>query len=208
MAGALEPPTSARAGDVVRLPPGSRDVLPEEARELRAIGEALRTTFEDQGYGEVMTPSLEYADVVARGVLGEVLPSYRLIDDRGAWLELRSDSTVPLARVAATRYHGHDAPLRFWYSQIVFRPVPALQGRSREISQTGIELFGVAGHDGDREVLGIAAQCLQAVGLCGAQASTTPRSRSRTRRSRAASSSRSKSCSWPLAWLPPRSIAS
>lgn len=165
MAGALEPTTTARAGDVVRLPPGSRDILPEEARELRAIGESLRTTFEDQGYGEVITPTLEYADVLARGILGEPLPSYRLIDDRGAWLELRADATVPLARVAATRYHGHQEPLRFWYSQTVFRPVPALQGRSREIGQAGIELFGVPGHDGDREILGIAAQCLSATNL-------------------------------------------
>jgi ATP phosphoribosyltransferase regulatory subunit len=169
MAGALEPTTTARAGDVVRLPPGSRDVLPEEARELRAIAEALRITFEDQGYGEVITPTLEYADVLARGILGEAQPAYRLIDDRGAWLQLRSDATVPLARVAATRFHGHHEPLRFWYSQTVFRPVPALQGRSREIGQAGVELFGVSGHDGDREVLGLAAQCIQAVDLAGAR---------------------------------------
>ncbi len=169
MAGALEPTTTARAGDVVRLPPGSRDILPEEARELRAIGESLRITFEDQGYGEVITPTLEYADVLARGILGDPLPSYRLIDDRGAWLELRSDATVPLARVAATRYHGHEEPLRFWYAQTVFRPVPALQGRSREIAQAGVELFGVPGEDGDREVLGLAAQCLQATNLADAR---------------------------------------
>lgn len=165
MAGALEPTTTARAGDIVRLPPGSRDVLPEEARELRQITDALRETFEDQGYGEVRTPALEYADVLARGVPGAAQPSYRLVDDRGAWLEIRSDVTVPLARVAATRYHGHDGPLRFWYYQTVFRPVPALQGRSREITQLGVELFGVPGADGDREVLGIATEALSRVQL-------------------------------------------
>lgn len=169
MAGALEPTTTARAGDVVRLPPGSRDVLPDEARELRAIKDALRTTFEASSYGEVITPTLEYADVLARGVLGEPLPSYRLVDDRGAWLEIRSDATVPLARVAATRFHGHDEPLRFWYSQTVFRPVPQLQGRSREIAQAGVELFGVPGHTGDREILELAAQGLRAVGLTDAR---------------------------------------
>ncbi len=165
MAGALEPTTTARAGEIVRLPPGSRDVLPEEARELRQITDALRETFEDQGYGEVRTPALEYADVLARGVPGAAQPSYRLVDDRGAWLEIRSDVTVPLARVAATRYHGHDGPLRFWYYQTVFRPVPALQGRSREITQLGIELFGVPGGDGDREVLGIATEALRRIDL-------------------------------------------
>lgn len=165
MAGALEPTTTARAGEIVRLPPGSRDVLPEEARELRQITDALRETFEDQGYGEVRTPALEYADVLARGVPGAAQPSYRLVDDRGAWLEIRSDVTVPLARVAATRYHGQDGPLRFWYYQTVFRPVPALQGRSREITQLGIELFGVPGGDGDREVLGIATEALRRIDL-------------------------------------------
>lgn len=169
MAGALEPTTTARAGEVVRLPPGSRDVLPDEARELRAIKDVLRTTFEDQGYGEVITPTLEYADVLARGVLGDALPSYRLVDDRGAWLELRSDATVPLARVAATRFHGHEGPLRFWYSQTVYRPVPQLQGRAREISQTGVELFGVDGAAGDREILGVVAQSLAAIGLTEAR---------------------------------------
>ena len=35
------------------IPPGTRDVLPDEMRELRAITERLRATFEDAGYGEV-----------------------------------------------------------------------------------------------------------------------------------------------------------
>lgn len=144
-------------------------MLPEEARELRQITDALRETFEDQGYGEVRTPALEYADVLARGVTGAAPPSYRLVDDRGAWLEIRSDVTVPLARVAATRYHGQDGPLRFWYYQTVFRPVPALQGRSREITQLGIELFGVDGAAGDREVLGIATEALRRIGLADAR---------------------------------------
>lgn len=169
MAGALEPTTTARAGEVVRLPPGSRDVLPEEARELRLIADRFQEVFEAADYGEVITPALEYADVLARGVLGDAAPSYRLVDDHGAWLELRSDMTVPLARVAATRFHGHQEPLRFWYAQVAYRPVPALQGRSREVQQCGIELFGVPGAAGDCEVLGLAARALDATGLSDAR---------------------------------------
>jgi ATP phosphoribosyltransferase regulatory subunit len=165
MAGTLEPATSVRAGDVVRLPPGSRDVLPEEARELRRISENMQHVFEAAGYGEVKTPTLEYADVLARGDLGDTAPSYRLVDDRGAWLTLRHDMTVPIARVAATRYPADSGPLRFWYDRIAYKPVPALQGRSREVQQLGIELFGVADGSGDREVLGLAARALDAAGL-------------------------------------------
>ena len=40
------------------IPPGTRDVLPEEMRELRAIGDRMRACFERAGYGEIHTPAL------------------------------------------------------------------------------------------------------------------------------------------------------
>lgn len=153
------------AGEVVRLPAGSRDILPDEARALRAITAALAGVFEEAGYGEVITPTLEYADVLARGDIGEVKPGYRFNDEGGSWLALRSDMTVPLARVAATRFPSASGPLRFWYSQTAYRPIPALQGRSREAIQAGIELFGVAGTEGDREILTLAAAAIDAAGV-------------------------------------------
>jgi ATP phosphoribosyltransferase regulatory subunit len=42
------------------IPSGTRDVLPDEMRELRAITEALRGAFEREGYGEIYTPAIEY----------------------------------------------------------------------------------------------------------------------------------------------------
>jgi hypothetical protein len=42
------------------IPSGTRDVLPDEMRELRAITDTLRAVFERHGYGEVYTPALEY----------------------------------------------------------------------------------------------------------------------------------------------------
>ena len=49
------------------IPPGTRDVLPDEMRELRALTDRLRGTFEVAGYGEVYTPVLEYEEVLRRG---------------------------------------------------------------------------------------------------------------------------------------------
>jgi ATP phosphoribosyltransferase regulatory subunit HisZ len=49
------------------IPAGTRDVLPDEMRELRALGERLRATFEQAGYGEVWTPMVEYEDVLRAG---------------------------------------------------------------------------------------------------------------------------------------------
>ena len=58
----------ARPGGVIHpIPSGTRDVLPDELRELRAITDAMRGVFEARGYGEVATPALEYETVLTRG---------------------------------------------------------------------------------------------------------------------------------------------
>src|SRR5947207_2500822 len=53
------------------IPSGTRDVLPDEMRELRAITEPMRAAFERFGYGEVYTPALEYGSTLdAAGLEG------------------------------------------------------------------------------------------------------------------------------------------
>ena len=48
------------------IPPGTRDVLPDEMRELRRVESSLRDTFDRFGYGEVATPAIEYDEVLTR----------------------------------------------------------------------------------------------------------------------------------------------
>ena len=50
------------------VPPGTRDVLPDEMRELRALSGSLHATFDRAGFGEVWTPAIEYEDVLRRGL--------------------------------------------------------------------------------------------------------------------------------------------
>ena len=65
---ATEPQPAARV--IHPIPSGTRDVLPDEMRELRAITETLRGVFERHGYGEVYTPAIEYETVLRRGAGG------------------------------------------------------------------------------------------------------------------------------------------
>jgi ATP phosphoribosyltransferase regulatory subunit len=87
-----------------RIPSGTRDVLPDELRELRAITEGIRGVFDAGGYGEVATPALEYEEVLVRGDVAAADPAYKLFDEHGDVLALRSDMTIPIARVVASRY--------------------------------------------------------------------------------------------------------
>jgi ATP phosphoribosyltransferase regulatory subunit len=148
-----------------RIPSGTRDVLPDEMRELRAITEALREVFEGRGYGEVYTPALEYESTLARGDMAAARPTYRLFDEQGQALALRSDMTVPIARVAATRYAAAEPPLRFCYFAHAYRGVRPQRGQPREFLQAGIELLGAPAPGGTAEALAVLCAALDAAGL-------------------------------------------
>jgi ATP phosphoribosyltransferase regulatory subunit len=147
------------------IPSGTRDVLPDETREVRAITDTLRGVFERHGYGEVYTPALEYESVLARADMAETQPSYRVFDESGEVLILRSDMTVPIARVVATRYTTSEPPLRFCYFAHCYRGVPPQRGQQRELLQAGIELIGSPAPEGTAEALTVLCDALDAVGL-------------------------------------------
>jgi ATP phosphoribosyltransferase regulatory subunit len=148
-------------------PSGTRDVLPDEMRELRAIEAAFRGVFEARGYGEVATPALEYEAVLTRGDAAAADPAYKLFDEHGDVLVLRSDMTIPIARVVATRYPAAEPPLRFCYVAAAYRAVRPQRGHAREMLQAGIELVGAPGPDGTAEALTVLCEALDAAGLVG-----------------------------------------
>jgi ATP phosphoribosyltransferase regulatory subunit len=147
------------------IPSGTRDVLPDETREVRAITDTLRGIFERHGYGEIYTPALEYESVLARADMAEAQPAYRVFDESGAVLALRSDMTVPIARVVATRYGSTEPPMRFCYFAHCYRGVRPQRGQPRELLQAGIELIGSPAPEGTAEVLTVLCHSLDAVGL-------------------------------------------
>jgi ATP phosphoribosyltransferase regulatory subunit len=147
------------------IPSGTRDVLPDEMRELRAITEAMRRVFDERGYGEVSTPALEYASVLERAELAEARPAYRLFDETGEVLVLRSDMTVPIARLVATRYADASPPLRFCYFAHAWRGVRPQRGQAREFLQAGIELVGAPAPEGTAEAVSVLCAALDAAGL-------------------------------------------
>jgi ATP phosphoribosyltransferase regulatory subunit len=147
------------------IPSGTRDVLPDETREVRAITDTLRGVFERHGYGEVYTPALEYEAVLARADMAEARPAYRVFDESGAVLVLRSDMTVPIARVVATRYSASEPPLRFCYFAHCYRGVRPQRGQPRELLQAGIELVGSPAPQGTVEALTVLCHSLDATGL-------------------------------------------
>jgi len=147
------------------IPPGTRDVLPDEMRELRALMGALARAFSDAGYGEVRTPTVEYDDVLRQGDENAAGAGWRLFDDHGRLLVLRSDMTIPIARLVGTRFADHEGPLRLYYGGQAYRSVTRGSGQLTEFMQLGAELIGVPGVEGDAEIVGLVVDALSACGL-------------------------------------------
>src|SRR5918997_100053 len=126
------------------IPTGTRDILPDEMRELRRLSLALIETFERFGYGEVATPTIEYEEVLARGDERGAPVAYRFFDESGELLAMRSDMTIPIARLVANRYAAAEPPFRLCYLATAYRAVRPQRGQLREFTQAGVELGGAA----------------------------------------------------------------
>ncbi len=145
----------------IRLPTGVRDFLPRAAARRRAIAERLLEQFERHGYQRIITPMFEHAEVLERG-LGEDAraAAIRFVEPTtGEVVALRPDITPQIARIAATRMHDVDGPLRFCYEGAVTRLSSGARGQ-REILQAGVELIDAGSPEGDAEAIAVAAAAL------------------------------------------------
>lgn len=142
-------------------PEGTKDLLFDDCRIRQEVQNHIHHIFKSKGYSEVVTPGIEFFDVF--NLNSGYFPQeslYKLIDNKGRILVLRPDSTMPIARIIATRLREAKLPLRLFYNQSVYAANRTLTGKSDEIVQTGIELVGSASKRADLEVLTTALEVL------------------------------------------------
>ncbi|MCM1315565.1 MAG: ATP phosphoribosyltransferase regulatory subunit [Prevotella sp.] len=147
-------------------PEGTKDYLFGECLVIRDVENTLVKLFKSCGYSEIITTGLEFYDVF--NLNSRYFPQenlYKMTDSKGRLLVMRPDTTMPVARVVATRLRDAIFPLKLFYNQTVYRTEPALKGRSDEIVQTGIELIGSQSKYADLEVISTAVAALKSFGM-------------------------------------------
>jgi ATP phosphoribosyltransferase regulatory subunit len=144
-----------------------RDLLPEETRHRRALERLLLDHFALHGYELVTPPAFELAEVLERG-LGALDPSdvLRFVEpESGEIAALRPDMTPQIARMVSTRLGREPRPIRLCYEGTVVRRRQGRARRHRQVAQTGVELYGAPGMEGDLEVLALCASVVERIGL-------------------------------------------
>ena len=149
------------------LPKGVTDFLPEKADKIGYIEGKIRRVFELWGFRRIITPLLEFQDVMALGMGEDLKERTFRFDDRqtGRLLAVPPDITPQVARIVATRMQGYPLPHRLYYNGRVLRHAEIQSGRSREIFQAGVELIGLDSPEADAEMVAMAIEAMQGLGL-------------------------------------------
>ncbi|HAJ32653.1 MAG TPA: ATP phosphoribosyltransferase regulatory subunit [Candidatus Atribacteria bacterium] len=150
----------------MNIPEGLNDLLPEEVLKRRLLKNKINQIFTRWGYQEIITPTFEFYDILARGA-GSIMKKemIKFFDREGNIIALRPEMTTPLARVTSTKMQQEPKPLRLYYMGNVFRYDDFKVGRQREFYQAGVELIGVNSKEADAEVIALAVECLKNSGV-------------------------------------------
>ncbi|MCK9861619.1 ATP phosphoribosyltransferase regulatory subunit [Paenibacillus sp. ATY16] len=150
---------------VFEKPIGVKDYLPGAVAKLRHIERDVLACMKGWGYEQIITPTMEYYDTVGVASSTSDQKLFKLLNNRGTTLVLRSDMTAPIARVVSSLLKESQFPLRLSYHGNVFRSIEEESGREAEFFQTGVELVGDASAEADAEVVALAIASLKAAGV-------------------------------------------
>jgi len=148
---------------------GMQDLLPVDMLRFRRIEDVFRTCCRNWGYQEVRTPTLEYLHLFT--AMGTLTPSmlskvYSFLDWDG-WsgerVVLRPDGTIPVARLYNDNLKEQQVARLFYVTNIF-----AFEGTGRENRerwQCGAEFFGGEKFATDVEIVLLAEEVIQRLGL-------------------------------------------
>lgn len=155
-----------------KAPRGVPDIVPPASELLTEAEDAARSLFERYGYRRIETPIFESIDVFQRAVgdASEVVLNkemYTFSDRRGREYALRPEGTAGIARAFIEQNLGSKLapPARLHMMSWNFRYERPQKGRQRQFHQIDAECIGSASPLVDAELLVLASQFFEAVGL-------------------------------------------
>lgn len=149
---------------------GTRDILPEEVGYWQLIEDTVREILSRAVYQEIRAPIFEQTALFERGigeatdVVGKEMYTFSSRGDKS--ITLRPEGTAGVVRAyIQNKLHAQGGVQRLWYTGPMFRYERPQAGRQRQFHQVGLELLGCATPRADAEVIALATNILQALGL-------------------------------------------
>lgn len=149
---------------------GTKDVLPAESYKNQYIEATCLSVAENFGYKEMRTPVFEHTELFQRGVgdTTDVVQKemYTFDDKGGRSITLRPEGTAGAARAFLENGLSNEAlPQKICYLTSCYRYEKPQAGRLREFHQFGIECFGATSPLADAEMISLAKQVFDELGV-------------------------------------------
>ena len=144
---------------------GFNDIHYNELKVYDFIRDTMENTMRSYGYRQVLTPSFESYDMYNIDGAFPRDKMFKLIGNDGKVLVLRPDATIPIARMAASRYRNSQEVLKFGYITNIFRDSSSTTDFRKEFMQAGIEYMGNSLPDCDGEIIALSINILKELGI-------------------------------------------
>lgn len=155
---------------MTNAPKGTKDLMPKETALFRYLENEFLKVASSYGYNEIMTPVIEHTELFSRGVGSgtDIVQKemYTFKDLGGRSISLRPEGTAGVARAYVQSGDLSKAkPVKYSYVSSCFRYEKPQSGRQRMFHQLGIECFGSKEVQADAEVIMLASDFLNNLGL-------------------------------------------
>lgn len=155
----------------MQKPRGTEDLFELKARDFFALEMIIRHVVDLYNYKEIRTPIFEMAELFKKsaGVNTDVVAKemYIFNDKKNREFALRPEGTAPVVRAVLENklYIEEKLPLKLFYFGQMFRYERPQNGRKRQFYQFGVELIGPDSIEADTEILCLAVNVLNSLGL-------------------------------------------
>ncbi len=154
----------------IEAPRGTQDMLPAQSGKWHALEAKIRELCKRYGFREIRTPVFEHTELFQRGVgdTTDVVQKemYTFLDKGERSITLKPEGTAGAARAYVQHaMFNEPQPIKLYYMTPVFRYEKPQAGRLREHHQFGVEVFGAPTADADAEVISLAWNLFQGLGL-------------------------------------------
>lgn len=153
-----------------KAPRGTRDILPKEVYKWHYVEKKFREICALYGYEEMRTPIFEHAEVFTRSV-GDTTDivqkeMYTFTDKGDRQISLKPEGTAGTIRsFIENKLYADTQPTKLFYITPCFRYERPQAGRQRQFHQFGIEALGSDTPSIDAEVISLAVQFFNELGL-------------------------------------------
>lgn len=151
---------------------GTYDLYGAAKRKTKKVVATASQIVEKYGFEEIETPIFEFTEVFSRnlGDTSDIVTKemYCFQDRGGESLTLRPEGTAGVVRSFISEGMQQNLPVKLYYTGPMFRYERPQKGRQRQFTQFGVEMLGVATPQADIEVISMAYEFLEKLGLDGA----------------------------------------